>query len=176
MHHCMWFAMSATFQGEMKMKVSLEELGFACYVPMKQKQRRRGNKILRVIEPAISNLIFVYATKDEIQEVKRKFPRLQYHTYFENGRNVPIVVPQRQMENFIKATSVEGQELTYLTLDEIDLKEGTRISVIGGPLDGVEGVFMKVKGSRAKRLVVQLQVLSVFVAVEVSPDLIKILD
>lgn len=80
------------------------------------------------------------------------------------------------MENFIKATSVEGQELTYLTLDEIDLKEGTRISVIGGPLDGVEGVFMKVKGSRAKRLVVQLQVLSVFVAVEVSPDLIKILD
>ena len=36
MHHCMWFAMSATFRGEMKMKVSLEELGFACYVPMKQ--------------------------------------------------------------------------------------------------------------------------------------------
>jgi hypothetical protein len=82
-------------------------IGFCLLCTNEAKQRRRGNKIFRVIEPAISNLIFVYATKDEIQEVKRKFPRLQYHTYFENGRNVPIVVPQRQMENFIKATSVK---------------------------------------------------------------------
>lgn len=49
MHHCMWFAMSATFRGEMKMKVSLEELGFACYVPMKQSKEEGEIKFFELL-------------------------------------------------------------------------------------------------------------------------------
>ena len=101
---------------------------------------------------------------------------MQYHTCRENGRNVPIVVPLKQMESFIKATTVEDHNLSYLSVDEIDLKKGTRVAVVGGPLDGVEGIFVKVKGCRAKKIVIQLQGISIAPAIEVAPDFIKVLD
>ena len=177
MQESFWFVMSATFRGEIKMKQTLEELGFTCYVPLVYKVKKmRSGVYNRVVEPAISNLIFVYASRNDIQIVKSRFPRLQYHTYQENGRNVPIIVPNRQMESFIRATSIEENNFSYLSIDEIDLKKGTKVLVVGGPLDGVEGYFLKVKGAKSKKIVIHLQGISVAVAVEVSPDYVKVLD
>lgn len=177
MQELCWFVMSATFRGEIKMKQSLENLGFQCYVPLLHKiKKTRSGVYKKVVEPAIANMIFVYASRSEIQQVKSRFPRLQFHTYCENGRNVPIVVPPKQMESFIKATTIEDYNLSYLTVDEVDLKKGTRVAVVGGSLDGVEGVFVKVKGSKVKKVVVQLCGVSIVAAVEVAPDYIKVLD
>lgn len=177
MQEMSWFVMSATFRGEIKMKQVLEELGVTCYVPLLHKLKKTRSGIYnRVVEPAIANMIFVYASRNVIQQVKTQFPRLQYHTCRENGRNVPIVVPTKQMESFIKATRVEDHNLSYLSVDEIDLKKGTRVAVVGGPLDGVEGIFVKVKGCRAKKIVIQLQGISIAPAIEVAPDFIKVLD
>ena len=104
-------------------------------------------------------------------------PFLQYLTRQSGGRNLPIVVPDNQMQQFIQASSVEGKKLIYLTVDELGrLNQGVRVRVIGGSFDGVEGIFQRVKGCRSKRVVIRLQGIIAVVLAEIHPDLIELLE
>ena len=86
----------------------------------------------------------------------------------------PLVVPDRQMNDFIKVSSQYEAGTTYLRPDEVNLEEGTRVRILGGPMDGVEGIFVKIQGKRNRRVVVYLEGVSA-AAVEVSPDLIEVI-
>ena len=150
-----WFAMSATFRRETKARAILETAGIECFIPMRYMPvtKRNGHKTKELI-PAVHNLIFVHARQEEIQSVKNNIPYLQWLTMPCEGRNVPIIVPDKDMEQFIRVTQDSNEKLVYLRPDEIDLRKGTRVRIIGGPLDGVEGIFVRVKGSRSKKVVV----------------------
>ena len=80
---------------------------------------------------------------------------------------------KRQMEDFIRVCENAGRPL-YFSPGEVNLAKGTRIRIIGGPLNGCEGILLKVSGARAKRLVVSIQD-TLSVAAEVSPDLIEVI-
>ncbi len=97
------------------------------------------------------------------------------YRYRRGGRQAePLIIPDSQMEQFINA--VKGSERPiYFTPQELNIDKGTRIRIHGGPFDGIEGIFMKVKGAKAKRLVIELPN-TLAVAVEVNPDLIEILS
>ena len=122
--------------------------------------------------------LLVRSTRKVIQEAKTCYiPFLQYLTRQSGGRNLPIVVPDNQMQQFIQASSVEGKKLIYLTVDELGrLNQGVRVRVIGGPFDGVEGIFQRVKGCRSKRVVIWLQGIIAVVLAEIHPDLIELLE
>ena len=64
--------------------------------------------------------------------------------------------------------------LIYLQPDEINLAQGTRIRIHGGEFNGYEGVFIKLKGKRNKRVVVDIDNL-IALAVEISPELIEVI-
>ena len=98
----LWFAMSATFGRELKARDFLEKNKVQCFVPMRYQiinDKKQGK--VRKLVPAINNLIFVYTTKERIQELKGSLDYLQYLTMPVNGRNVPIIVPEYQMQPFI---------------------------------------------------------------------------
>lgn len=173
-----WFAMSAPFQKELEAQRLLDKLSIENYVPMCYRVVVRNKKKRREWCPAIHNLIFVRSTRKVIQEAKTCYiPFLQYLTRQSGGRNLPIVVPDNQMQQFIQASSVEGKKLIYLTVDELGrLNQGVRVRVIGGPFDGVEGIFQRVKGCRSKRVVIWLQGIIAVVLAEIHPDLIELLE
>ena len=50
---------------------------------------------------------------------------------------------------------------------------GRRIRIVGGPLDGYEGSLITTRGSRVKRLLVELPRL-LAVGVEVSPEYVQV--
>ena len=87
--------------------------------------------------------------------------------------NEPLIVPDKQMNDFIRACSHSERPL-YFSPGELKLEKGTRVRIIGGPLDSCEGVLMKVSGARSKRLVVSIPG-TMNVAVEISPELIEII-
>ena len=65
----LWFAMSATFGREMKVKEFLDKNNVRCFVPLRyQLVNMRGKGKVRKLVPAISNLIFVNTTRDNILE------------------------------------------------------------------------------------------------------------
>lgn len=153
-----WFAMSATFGRELKAKTFLESKSVRCFIPMQYKivkDKEQGK--IRALVPAIKNLIFVYTTKERIQSLKTLITYLQYLTKPISGRNVPITIPERQMQQFIKVCDTHDDKLTYLAPDEINLDKGTPVKIIGGIFDGVTGTFIRVDKGYKKCVVVLIQ-------------------
>lgn len=171
-----WFAMSATFGRGLKAKTFLEDKSVECFVPMKYEivNDRKEGKVRKLI-PAISNLIFVHTTKKRIQSLKALTPYLQYLTKPVGERNVPITVPEKQMLQFIKVCDTYDDKLLYLAPHEIRLKEGTPVRIVGSMFDGVEGTFLKVDGSRKKRVVVLLQDVTAVVLAEFTDGYLQVL-
>ena len=79
------------------------------------------------------------------------------------------------MQQFISVSRLHNERLIYLTPEEINLAKGTRVRVLGGPFDGVEGAFVKVRGCRSKRVVILIQGILAVAVAEVKPDLIEVI-
>lgn len=169
-----WYAMSAPYRNELKAKRMLDELKAESFLPMCYRMVERDGVKKRRYLPAVSNLLFVRATAEEISILKHKIPVMQYKTIRENGKNVKIIVPDRDMEHFIRVCEENERNLQFLHPDEVNLEKGTRVRIIGGPLDGIEGYFLKVKGSRNRKLLIKIENF-LSVAIEVSPDMIEVL-
>jgi len=156
-----WYAMSATFGRSLKAQKKLNERSIDTYVPMHYGvvRGRDGHKRKELL-PVVSNLIFVNTTWSGVLLSKEEMPWLQMLTFPEEGRNVPIVVPQKQMEDFIAVSQHLSEEggvgaASFLRPDELNLREGERVRIIGGPFNNVEGVFMNTRGKR-KELIVEI--------------------
>ena len=172
-----WYAMSATFGRSMKAKEYLDNNGITCFVPMKyvlvpDKKRRKVRKLV----PAINNLIFVYTTREVIQEQKTRLGYLHYLTTPINGRNVPILVPESQMRQFMAVCDTLHETLVYLSPDEVHLEKGTPVKIVGGEFDGVEGTFVKVSGKRKKQVVVCVQGIAAVRIVEFADAYLQVID
>ena len=170
----LWFAMSATFGRELKTKEFLDEKQVECFVPMRYEiQKDKKHKTVRQYVSAISNLIFVYTTRKNIQELKSKIPYLHYLTTQVQGRNIPITVPEYQMTQFITVCNTYNDKLVYLTPEEVNLDKGTRIRIVGGSLDGIEGTFVRVATGRKKRVIVMIEGIVGVMLSEVSDGFIQ---
>lgn len=171
-----WWAMSAPYQRELKAKAALDKLGIENFVPMRyQAVRKRTGSMARELLPAIHNLIFVRGSKPCVSQAKKDIPWLQWLTRPEDGKNVPVTVPDKDMEQFIAVTNTYNEHLIYIQPDEIDLRKGTPVRILGGPFNGFEGTFIKVKGSRKKRVVVMLKGIVGVAMAEITPDLLEVL-
>ena len=170
-----WYAMSAPYHRELVARDWFTEQGIETFVPMRYEiiTRRDGTKV-RELVPAIHNLLFVRSSRPEMRELKPQIPIVQYLTRPVDGRNEPILVPEYQMSQFIRVSNSYDDKLSYFRPEELNLRRGTAVRIIGGPFDGVEGTFVKVQGIRNRRVVVQLPGL-LAVAAEVHPDLIQVL-
>ncbi len=170
-----WYAMSAPYHRELQAREWFGERGIETFVPMRREivTLRDGHKSHKLV-PAIHNLIFVHTTSGIMRELKPRLPIVQYLTHPVDGRNRPILVPEAQMQQFIRVSNSDDDRLLYLRPEELNLRHGTPVRIIGGPFDGVEGTFVKVQGVRNRRVVVQLQGL-LAIAAEVHPDLIQVI-
>lgn len=132
-----WFAMSAPYCKELEAQQLLEREYIESFVPLCYKivKRRDGQK-KRVLKPAIPNYIFVRTTRSILQEVKNRILILQYLTRRENGKNIPIIVPDYQMEQFIRVINTYNENLVFLKPEEVNLKKGTPVRIVGGAFDG----------------------------------------
>lgn len=171
-----WFAMSAPYCKELEAQQLLEREDIESFVPLCYKivKRRDGQK-KRVLKPAIPNYIFVRTTRSILQEVKNRILILQYLTRRENGKNIPIIVPDYQMEQFIRVINTYNENLVFLKPEEVNLQKGTPVRIVGGAFDGIEGIFIKVKGHRNRRVVVQIEGITAVAIAEVTQDLIEVL-
>lgn len=168
--------MSAPYRRELKARDFLEANDIECFVPMTKVIKERKGIKKRELVPAIHNLIFVHTSADDIKSIKRRIDYLQYRTIPVDGKNKPIIVPDKDMQQFITITQERLEELTYLQPDEIDIKKGCKVRIHGGTFDGVEGIFVKTKGKRNRRLVILIEgIAAVAVNAEITPDLVEII-
>lgn len=152
-----WYAMRATYHRELAVKNLLDLQDISNYLPLAPRLRTVKGRKHRVMEPMVSSLIFVCCDKQRLQRFKAKVPYLQYMTHRQDGRNVPIIVPGWQMEQFMQATRHAHERLVFLKPEEIDLAAGKPVRIHGGMFDGLQGSFVKVAGRRNKRVVIEVK-------------------
>ena len=170
-----WYAMYVSYRREMKVKEILDGNGIVNFIPMRYTIKVKNRRKVKELTPVIHNLIFICTTATIIRQLKEEIPYLQYMTNQRLGEK--IIVPDNQMRMFIAVTGTYDEQLIYLKQEEINLKKGCRVRIKGGDLEGYEGIFMKVKGSRNRRVVVVVEgVIAVAMAtlpmeiIEVLPD------
>ena len=168
-----WFAMRATYCRGMQIKSLLDKQGINNFIPMRYEIREKNGRKKRELVPVIRDLIFVRAVQSELQRVKDRNPYLQYMIDIRNGQK--IIVPDEQMRQFIAVAGTYDEHLIFFNPDEVNLRKRTKVRIIGGDFEGYEGVFIKVKGARDRRVVISLQGIIAMAMATISPDLIEVI-
>ena len=146
-----WFAAYTKTNQELTIKKRLDGLEIENYLAMREEVRETsaGKKRVRVI--LIPHLIFIRT--DQVTA---------FSLINEQGVNVvylkdpvtrhSLIVPDRQMNDFMFL--LDFSESTVEVINE-ELKRGDRVRVIKGPLAGLEGELLRIKGH--KRVIVRLE-------------------
>lgn len=167
-----WYVMRA-YKCERKVETLLREQNeMEYFIPKHDVLRTCHGRKIKMTVPLIPGLIFVRACRSQIVQFKKKHNFLQYAMCKSQEGNRCMIVPDRQMEHFIRVSMSRELQATYYRLDELNLPKGSRIRIHGGQLDGVEGIYVKVKGKRNRRIVVVLDGIMA-VGAEVHADYIE---
>lgn len=143
------------------------------FTPMKWQLRTVKGKHIRQEVPYMPDLLFVYATRQQIDPIVERHSTLQYR-WLRNKFREPMTVPDADMNRFIQAVRATESPRYFLPEEVTPSMLGRPIRMIGGSLDGYEGTLLTVRGSKVKRLLVELPGL-LTVGVEVDPDYIQFL-
>ncbi|RGV50595.1 UpxY family transcription antiterminator [Bacteroides intestinalis] len=168
-----WYAMRATYRREPDAVRLLQSENLDCFVPMQYKISIKKGKKIRILVPVIHNLIFVHACPSDLKRVKSKVSYLQYITDTRSGQK--IIVPDNQMKRFIAVAGTYNDHLLYFQPEELNLSKGSKVRITGGEFEGQEGIFLKVKGARDRRVVVEIQGVIVVAMATIHPDLIEVM-
>lgn len=158
-----WYPMRVTYNRELRVKESLDNLGIENFVPMRREVVKSNGKTMTVRVPAIHNLIFVHTTRKRLNELKSHHAAFAPMRYIMKRHNegIPtheriLVVPDIQMEHFIRVASADDDSVMFLDYNEKFLgKEGFHVRITGGKFEGVEGTIRRIHHN--KHVVVQIE-------------------
>lgn len=165
-----WYAIRVTYNREMKVKQELDSLNISNFLPMKYQMVTRGNRRIKVLMPAISNLIFINLTQEEMKEYRDK-TLMPVRYIMDKETHRPITIPKRQMDNFIAVAGTFDEQVIYLDLNLTQMKKGEKVRITGGIFEGAEGEFVRVKGDR--RVVVTIPGIVAVATAFIHPSLIE---
>lgn len=170
-----WFAMRDLKHRHSKEPAykMFEKMGIRYFTPTEHRLVEVGGKKVDRVVPIIQDMLFVYDTREHLDPIIEKVPTLQYR-YKRGEYNTPIIVRSDDMERFIYAiNSVDSPK--YYSPDEITPEMRKRkIRIIGGKLDGFTGTLVTMRGSKTKRLLLELPML-LAATVVVEPDFIQLI-
>ena len=170
-----WFALRDLKHRHAKLPAykMFESLKIEYFTPMVHRLViEKGKQVDREV-PFMQDLLFVKDTREHLDILVENTPKLQYR-YKLGVRRTPIIVPTADMERFIYAVKSCASPKFY-SLDEVtpDMKN-RKIRIIGGYLDGYEGTLVTMRGSKTKRLLIELPMV-LAASIEVEPEYIQLL-
>ena len=149
-----WYVLFAANGKAAKVADYLKTNDIECFFPVHYKERRmRDTERKRLtLQPLIGNLVFVKSSKKclapHLREIKLRLSIASDLYYRDLGTRKIIIVPEKQMLNFIAVAGRTKKHVTYFSNNELNFEKGKKIRIIGGDFEGVEGVFLRIKGKQ----------------------------
>ena len=149
----LWFPLRVSYSHVsrlMSLKEEFDKLNLENYVAMTHK---KVGFTMRLV-PAISNLIFVRSTYQALSEVKQepRFDHIRYimHEVYDDREpyHAPLYVPDRQMDDFIRVSSVHDNRVAYMDNLDYAFREGLYVEIMDGYFTGVRGIVKRINGSK----------------------------
>lgn len=122
--------------------------------------------------PVIHNLIFIYSTREQLDEIKPKaefFAGMRY--IMDKSENTPIVIPENEMQSFIKVSETMGEQLQYISSDAVKLNKNDKVLITGGLFSGVVGCVIGTK--KNYRVVVSIPGFMAVTTTQIDPDMLE---
>ena len=172
-----WFVINAYAQkSHWVEKVLSEEKGLRYFIPKRYVLRNINSKPRRVLAPLIPNMIFVHSTYASINSLQQNYSFMGFATCRKDGHRTPLVVPDWQMESFRIVAEHYEKDLLYFRPEEIRLKRGEYIRIVGGEFDGVVGRMVSQRGRKGRRVVVELPQLAAVATTDIEPEFLQIVS
>ena len=154
---------------------AMPEMADSVFIPMIQRVFSEfGKPVVRVV-PYMPDLIFVHKSKQELDPIVSKIALLQYR-YVRGGKQYEAMsVRHKDFVAFRRAVE-KTDNVEYFSYSEVSPRiYGKQIRIIGGRLNGFEGRLMGKKGSKFKRLLVDLRECNLSAAIQVESDYIQLM-
>ena len=145
-----WYALHTRPRHEKKVDIELQEKGVTTYLPLLTQVRRWSDrrKIIRV--PLFSCYVFVNSMLDSATRLRISNLWGALGLVGFSGQTLPIPDVQIESIRTLLANNVGVSPHPFL-------KEGQRVRVRGGALDGIEGILV---ANRSRRLVISIETIS----------------
>lgn len=169
-----WFAMRDLKRRHAKLPAYklFENLKVQYFTPMVHRLVVVKGKRIDQEVPFMPDLLFVKDTREHLDLIVESTPKLQYR-YKIGVQHTPIIVPTADMERFIYVVE-SSENPKFYSLNEVTPEMKNReIRIIGGKLDGYTGTLVTTRGSKVKRLLVELPSL-LAASVEVEAEYIQL--
>ncbi|MFT4170561.1 MAG: UpxY family transcription antiterminator [Dysgonomonas sp.] len=163
-----WHVMRIPYNREMLFKNHLDTIDIENFIPMHYKYVEKKGQKIKVLVPVVNNLVFVKTSRAVLNKVKTEVElRFPVRYMMDRVRNEPMVVPENQMNNFLSVAKTYDDQLIYLDSSEVLLRRGDKVRITQGPLAGVVGEFLRIRGDR--RVVVSVDGLMSVATAYIAP-------
>ena len=179
-----WFVLRATYGRTEKANDILQAKNIETYLPMHYVIKEINGKRKFIQEPLLPNIIFAYMTRKKTHEfVKEPAITAKWLKYYtdktkpvekETGKNPPVTIPDNEMKNFIKLTSVNSEHIMVLPPERCHFKSGDLVRVIDGAFTGVVGRVGRAAGQQ--RVFVVLEGVCNVATAYIPNDFIQIIE
>jgi transcription antitermination factor NusG len=176
-----WYVFRVSYGREDKASDFMVDDGTYTYIAKKIVEKYVGGKRKRYLQILIPNLLFAYTTKEKAEEYARNTPALSYLSYYynhfaldANQKNPPLTVSDKEMNQFIHATSNMDKHLLFVQPSQCHFKGGELVRVIDGRFAGVEGRVARVGGLH--RVVISLSNIGLISTAYIPTAFIKPID
>ena len=154
---------------------AMPEMKDCVFVPLKQKVFMEFGKRVVHFVPFMPDLVFVHKSKEELDPIVRQMALLQYR-YVRGGKQFEAMSVRAEDFKKFKDAVERTDNVEYYSYEEVSPQlYGKQIRIIGGRLNGFEGRLMSKRGSKFKRLLVDLQECNLSAAIQVESDFIQLL-
>lgn len=147
-----WLPLQTNYNKELLIAQFLRERQIEFYISMMYELQNSGTDTSHcehVLVPAIHNLLFVHHIYDK-NWCKRLMKESPYPIYFlkrERAGDDYCIVPEREMQNFMRATDPSIQGTRFIDPQKLKDKKVTTVRIIkNGPLYGITGKFLRYGG------------------------------
>lgn len=108
-----WYAIRVFYNRVGPLKETLDNAAIRYFYPMHLVEKCSDGGIIYVQEPLIKALVFAKTTASDLETIQRKHPG-SAAPYYDKSTGRPIVIPEEQMDRFIKLCSVKDSGLSTL--------------------------------------------------------------
>lgn len=160
-----WYAIYTKSRSEKKLYEELCKKGIDCYLPMQKQLRVWSDRKKWVETPLFTSYVFVRVNAKEHYEALDSF----YAVCYVRIAGKAVTIRENQIEA-LRCFLADQERKIEIT--NADMAKGDRVEVIAGPLKGVFGEVLEIRGKH--RLAIRFESLGACVLTEIKSEDLKV--
>ena len=173
-HKLVWYPVRVLYGKAGVLKKTLADGDIEYFYPTHTVEKQTPDGLKYVEEPLARSLIFIHTTPAGLRETKTLFSTSMipyYERSGSEGARPPLVVPDSQMEQFMRLCRMKEAGLEYLGEDEPKYHQGDRVRVTDGIFKGFEGHIKRIRHDR--KLIVTIEGVAAFATRFIPPSMLE---